>query len=66
MATCAEWAEAFTIFAKYTDDTYPTHAEHDVLYVHVDGEKVSEEDKEKLAQLGFNYYESDESFSIFT
>ena len=45
--------EAFTIFEKYTKDSYITHCEHDVMYVNVLAEKVSEEDKETLKELGF-------------
>jgi hypothetical protein len=45
--------EALTIFAKYTDAEYPTHCEHDKLYVLVDPAKVTAEDKARLEDLGF-------------
>lgn len=45
--------KALQIFAKYTDSDYPTHCEHDTLYVLVDPEDVSEEDMEKLEELHF-------------
>ncbi len=48
--------EALTIFLKYTgEDPYaPTHCEHDVLCVPtVDYDKVSDEDKARLKELGF-------------
>ena len=54
--------EALTIFAKYTDSYSPTGCEHDTLYVQVDPDQVSEEDKTKLDELGFfvsdNHFES--------
>jgi hypothetical protein len=45
--------EAFTIFSKYTDAECVTHCEHDVLYVNIDYNKVSEEDRKRLEELGF-------------
>ena len=48
--------EALTILAKYMDpeERWPTHCEHDVLYVcHVEPEDVSEEDMKRLDELGF-------------
>ena len=47
--------EAFQIFLKYSDTEYPTHCEHDTLHVCVDPNLVSDEDKEKLHELGFSY-----------
>jgi len=49
-----ELIEAFQIFLKYSSDPYPTHCEHDVMYVNVNPEIVSEEDKKRLEDLGFN------------
>jgi len=49
--------EALTILAKYMDpeQKWPTHCEHDVLYVcHIDEEDVSEEDTKRLDELGFH------------
>jgi hypothetical protein len=46
--------EALQIFLKYGNPTYPTHCEHDVLYiVGINPSDVSNEDKEKLNKLGF-------------
>ena len=50
--------EALTILSKYlTDDEYfynrPTRCEHEELYVSVDNSKISEEDMERLIDLGF-------------
>lgn len=44
---------ALQIFLKYGNPQRPTHCEHDVLYVDIDPTKVSEEDKNKLDELGF-------------
>ena len=44
--------EALQIFLKYGDPSYPTHCEHDVLYVCVEPGKVSKEDLERLKKLG--------------
>lgn len=45
--------EAFTIFLKYSDDYAPLNCEHDELYVDVDPEIVSEDDKKRLYELSF-------------
>lgn len=49
-----ELIEALTIFLKYKNLQWPTHCEHDVLYIlQVTEEEVSEEDKKRLSELGF-------------
>lgn len=45
--------EALQIFLKYSDLDYPTHCEHEYLFVDVDPNIVSNEDKDKLKKLGF-------------
>jgi hypothetical protein len=46
--------EALTIFLKYKNEQWPTHCEHDVLYVVGIGfDEVSEEDRKRLDELGF-------------
>lgn len=53
-----ELIEALQIMAKYMDGdvSHPTCCSHDVLYVPtVDFDKVSEEDKRRLQDLGFRY-----------
>lgn len=45
--------KAFQIFLKYGNPDYPTHCEHDVMYVMIDPELVSKEDKKELKKLGF-------------
>lgn len=57
---------ALTILKKYIVDSYnlkfPTSCEHDVLYVSVDPESVSDDDKIKLEDLGFIAQEEDACF----
>jgi hypothetical protein len=45
--------EALQIFAKYSDTKWPTHCEHDVMYILVSPSLVSSEDKKRLDELGF-------------
>jgi hypothetical protein len=45
--------EALQIFLKYGNSSYPTYCEHDVLHIAIDPEKVSEDDKRRLDELGF-------------
>lgn len=57
--------EALQIFLKYDNPTYPTHCEHDELWIcgDYDPEKMSKEDLEKLDDLGFDW--DGESFKSF-
>jgi len=57
--------EALTIFLKYGDPKYPTNCSHDELYVDIDPDKVSEEDKKRLDELGFFVNEELEGFSSY-
>lgn len=50
--------KAITIFVKYGNPQYPTHCEHDVMWINIDYRKVSQEDIEELDKLGF--FTSDE------
>ncbi len=54
--------EALKIFVKYGDPVYPTHCEHDILYVCIDQNLVSEEDKCRLRELHFYSDEPDGGF----
>lgn len=54
--TYEEWAESFTIFAKYVDPEKPfgdVSFEHEEMYAGPDPEDVSAQDKERLAVLGW-------------
>lgn len=44
---------ALMILRKYGNPAYPTHCEHDALYVQIDPDVVSEEDLAELEALGF-------------
>jgi len=48
-----ELIEALKIFLKHEDMKYPTHCEHDILYVHYNPEDFSQEDIDQLEVLGF-------------
>ena len=46
--------QALTILLKYGNPEFPTHCEHDTLYIcGIDPEEVIDEDKYKLDELGF-------------
>lgn len=46
--------EALQIFRKYVRSQFPTHCEHDILYVLADPMVMSIEDKERLEELHFH------------
>lgn len=49
-----ELIEAFQIFLKYSEESYPTNCDHDIMRVNVDPDLVSTKDITKLDELGFN------------
>jgi len=56
--------EAFTIFRKYGNPEYPTHCEHDELWIcGIDPGAVSPDDTARLDQLGF--FAADDAFKSF-
>ncbi len=57
--------EALHIFLKYGDIDYPTHCEHDILWVCIDASKVSPDDRLTLDGLGFFVDESDNCFKSY-
>ena len=59
--------EALTILLKYGNPDHPTHCEHDIMYVYagVHPDEVSEEDKERLDELGFFVEEEFDCFASF-
>ena len=58
--------EALTILLKYGDHYAPTHCEHDELTIgNIDPDDVSEEDKNRLDELGFFVCDEDECFKSF-
>jgi hypothetical protein len=58
--------EALTILRKYTSEVFPTHCEHDVLYVCLpDPEAVSKKDVRRLEVLGFGKDEGGDGFRSY-
>lgn len=58
--------EALQIFLKYGNPKYPTYCEHDVLRIcEIDPEAVSEDDKQRLDELGFFVSEEEGCFLSF-
>lgn len=56
--------KALQIFLKYGNPEYPTHCEHDILYVcGIEPSDVSDEDKASLDKLGF--FCDEEGFKSF-
>lgn len=66
MSKYSDWAEAFTIFAKYDDKQYGVSAEHDEVYAGPSPSSVSEDDIEKLDSLGWTASEDYDCFHKFT
>lgn len=55
--------KALQIFRKYANKKWPTHCEHDVLYiVGITRDVVSDEDAAFLEDLGFFWSESDDAW----
>jgi len=58
--------KALQILRKYGNPDYPTNCSHDVLFIDINPEIVSEEDVEELDKLGFFISEEDsEGFTSF-
>ena len=61
--------ESLNILLKYANDSqWPTHCEHDILYIGCgidDLEKISKEDIEKLDELGFFWDEESDGFASY-
>ena len=52
--------KALQIFAKYKDEPWPTHCEHDVLYiVNISKDAMSTDDVAAVESLGFLWSDSD-------
>jgi hypothetical protein len=55
--------EALQIFRKYSNERWPTHCEHDVLYIMgVDRADVLDEDNARLKELGFEWFDDEEVY----
>ena len=62
----AEFAEAFTIFAKYGTGEWGTQPGHDEIHSGPNPSIVSDEDKKRLKELGWMIAEDEDCFHIFT
>lgn len=61
-----EMAKACQIFSKYSDSSFPFHCQRDKLIVcGVEPDEVTEEDKERLEELGFKVQERPSAFYSF-
>jgi hypothetical protein len=54
--------KALQILLKYGNPDFPTHCEHDALYIMINPDNVSAEDKIQLEILGVLVNEYDECF----
>jgi hypothetical protein len=67
MNTYKALIEAFQIFDKYQpDETFVVSAEHDIIYTGCSPDLVSDDDKKRLAELGFHIDEHLDSFYMHT
>lgn len=58
--------KALQIFLKYGNERFPTHCEHDVLYIiGIAPDDVSEEDKAVLDNLGFFVNKDEDCFQSY-
>ena len=58
--------KALQIFLKYGNPDYPTHCEHDIMYISgIEPEEVSAEDIKELDKLGFFIEEEFGGFASF-
>jgi hypothetical protein len=55
--------KALQIFLKYGDPRWPTHCEHDVLYVMIDPSIISKDDLSTLDEIGF--FDNGDHFESF-
>ena len=51
--------ETLKIFLKYKNERWPTNCSHDLLAIMGVGNEVCEEDKTRLDELGFIWFEED-------
>ena len=56
--------EALQIFRKYTNTQYPTHCEHDEMFIALSPSLVDAADLKRLDELGFND-DGDDTFHSF-
>jgi hypothetical protein len=57
--------KALTILRKYGNPSWPTHCEHDVMYVNIRYSEVSDEDRGILNGLGFHEDDDNDGFMSY-
>ena len=57
--------KALQIFLKYGNPKWPTHCEHDVMYVNINYNLVTIDDKILLRDLGFVHNIEDNTFKSY-
>ena len=57
--------KALTILRKYGNPSWPTHCEHDVMYVNIRYSEVSDEDRGILNGLGFDEDDDNDGFMSY-
>lgn len=57
--------KSLQIFLKYGNPKYPSCCEHDVMYIHINYDIVSEEDKIELDKLGFHEDKENNMFKSY-
>jgi hypothetical protein len=57
--------EALTILRKYGNPSYPTHCSHDMLTICISPDGVSDEDIQRLDELGVFDAEDEGCFASF-
>lgn len=57
--------KALQILRKYGNPQWPTHCEHDTLYVNIRYSEVSDEDRETLEGLGFHEDDDNDGFKSY-
>lgn len=64
--TMTDLIKALTIFAKYKNSEWPTHCEHDVLYImDITFDEVSPDDRDELVRLGFDWDKTEDVWYSF-
>ena len=63
----SELIEGLQIFLKYGDVGWPTHCEHDEMWIcNVDTDAITVGDRARLEKLGFEYDEDDDSYKSYS
>lgn len=64
----SDLVEALQIFRRYGDEKWPTHCEHDLLYIINDEHahtRIKSQDRKRLRELGFFWATDDRQWQSF-